>query len=53
MGKFKNAIGDSIRKGGARSRMNSAYDDRSPNTDAANNSRLHWPKMREEGANIL
>ena len=30
MGKFKNAIGDSIRKGGARSRMNSAYDDRSP-----------------------
>lgn len=31
MGKFKSAIGDSIRKGpGMRSRMNSAYDDRSP-----------------------
>lgn len=53
MGKFKNAIGDSIRKGGARSRMNSAYDDRSPNTEAGNNSRLHWPKMGGEGANIL
>jgi len=30
MGKFKNAIGDSIRKVGVRSRINSAYDDRSP-----------------------
>ncbi len=31
MGKFKSSIGDSIRKGpGVRSRINSAYDDRSP-----------------------
>jgi hypothetical protein len=59
MGKFKNAIGDSIRKVGVRSRINSAYDDRSPSkflninvfidTENGNNSRLHWPKMGSEG----
>jgi hypothetical protein len=38
MGKFKNAIGDSIRKGGARSRMNSAYDDRSPSKNTTFNN---------------
>jgi hypothetical protein len=37
MGKFKNAIGDSIRKGGARSRMNSAYEDRSPSKNISLN----------------
>ena len=30
MGKFKNAIGDSIRKGGGQRRLHSGYDDRSP-----------------------